>query len=501
MLLTKDMIRPGIFQKGDNQFLVTSEDVKKIGESVAVLTEAGYRIPLWLEHPSVNDRLAYPVSANDKDLISQAEKDPWFAGWLVSSSLDETEMLNVQLDVPDELGSRLANVGTFVSPQFGRCDSFDKTISAQLPLGLHHLALTRNPVNTAQSRQFVPVKKSENSEPALDDFSKVDQTPMQTRQLSLTEVFSQASELRFSLSDAVINTPGSEGAISGSSSQQAGASGNNGLPIPQSAPQDVEARLKQKLQEALQALGININPDSPVLNDAEGLTRVLRVFADVEGETLERIKNSSGSGPMGSGDPYSEQSTVIAMSKTTETETKPTTPQAPAAPVAPATVAVDPVQFSQMKEALINQDTLVKSQQAQISSLVGLVTSQKKAQYEGRILQLSKTGRITQAQAQALGEKAGVYQFSAGSAETAKSELDIALEIYEGLPQGAVVPLNDPKFNLAQFGIGEIGNLGAETPLSPMTPAAEPSEERVNQIIAEHFPGVNNFDRMGFDKK
>ena len=488
MKLVKDVLAPGVYRKNDEELVLTENDIEQIFNSVSALESNQYRIPLWLEHPFLSDRLAYPVRNDNAEMVQSVESDPWFAGWLSGAFVDDAHMLHVEMDIPnEELGMRLEKIGTYVSPQFGRNDSFDSNIAKETPFGLHHVALTRNPVNKNQSNKF----HKKNSEVGLDDLSGVSHTPIQVKQMSLTDACKQGIEsFRFSLSDIVTNVPNASNA----NLDVSGTATNNNV--------DQAANLKTKLQAALQALGVTMAPDSAVLDDADGMSRLLSVLADVEGDAINKA-NAASSG--GNTDPYSEQSTVIAMStnnastndgKGTSTGTVAVVPpQAPTGVQAPSDhPAVDPVQFSEMKSALVNQDQIIKSQTAQIAGLTNLVTNQRKEAYQSRIRQLSETGRITVDQAKALEAQVGTYQFSATASSDQQSSLDVALGIYESLPIGAQIPLSGQQ--MSQQGFQETGILSMGTSLSRMGESNDVSEERANEIMKEYCNLANNFDML-----
>ena len=276
--------------------------------------------------------------------------------------------------------------------------------------------------------------------------------------MSLAEAYSSGSKvIRFSLGDAEVPQPAMQG--------QQGQPGQT----PQAGNDPQGDALKTKLAEALQAMGITLSPDSPILLDTESMSRVLSMVVSMTADAAEKNKRNAtaqgGSNPSG----LSEQATVIAMSTTTETTTGTTT-----APVTPE-IQNDP-RVTQMSNTIL-------AQQARIDKLSQQFTIQGRQSYNDRITKCVKQGQCAKSRADELLTVANVFQFS-DTAGDSKSELDIELAVYERLPIGAC--LNDSE-RIKQFSI-------TETAVNQMSGFyagdAEPDVARVDALMAEYGMGA-----------
>lgn len=453
MFLTKQMMKPGSYNKGQNQFAVSANDLKEMHTGISDLKQAGYKVPVWMEHPSTSDRLAYPVKA-DSDLVKKYENDIWFAGWLEDGKINDDGMMDLILDTPDELGKKLVHTGTFVSPQFGEWTDDDGKAWSNL---VHHVALTRNPVNKSQTNSFQEVS-SENLEAGLDHPNFPVQNRTQLIRMSLAEAYSSGSKvIRFSLGDADVPQPAMQG--------QQGQPGQ----APQAGADPQGDALKTKLTEALQAMGITLSPDSPILIDVESMSRVLSMVVSMTADAAEKAKRNAtsqgGSNPSG----LSEQATVIAMSTTTEMTTGTTI-----APVTPE-VHNDP-RVTQMSNTIL-------AQQARIDKLSQQFTVQGRQAYSDRIGKCVKQGQMPKARADELLSVANVFQFS-DTAGDSKSELDIELVVCERLPIGACLNDNEriKQFSITETAVNQMSGFYAGD--------AEPDAARIDSLMAEYGMGA-----------
>jgi len=431
-------MRPGIYRKGNQAIVVEKADLTQMQSSIEKIKQAGYRIPAWMEHPGRKEPLAYPIKADDAEAIQQAESDPYFSGWVESGTLDQTSMFHVDIDPEESIGKRLEKTGTYVSPQFGRFKLPDGTI---LENALHHIALTRNPVNPKQSSDFIPKK----SESGVDHRSDSEQNSSPLQMSKISEALDDDEILRFSLGDAAVpnqQTPNSNGTTDQ-------GTGN----------------LLAKLTEALQAMGIQLAADSPILKDPESMGRVLSMIVDMTAQASRNVgmqANQMGGNP---NQPPTEQATVIAMSKET-----PETPE-----VKTPVDDINVVQMSQLK-------TTVVAQQSRIDSLMAEISNNRRKSYNDRIDACVRSGRCSSAKGEALKNTASTYQFS-GTGDD-KSELDTILGLIEEYPEGAMFT---PDERAKQFSEKEIPISGT----SQFFHNAEVDDARVNAIVDEYCSKVN----------
>lgn len=449
MILQKDLLRPGSYRKGQNVHIVKDEDIQEMQESVAAFNRLGYKLPLWMDHPSVKDRLSHPIPTSDQNLIKAAESDPFFSGWLHGIHTDGANALHVELDVPDELGERLAKTGTFVSPQFGPWESPDKSVNFKRA-ALHHIAFTRSPVNQDQTRSFIPVSAPgdgvpKNSQNGIDRLSNLMNDPATIRQMSLQDAIDQGmTEFRFSLGDQMNEDENPDGDDKSKTGKVPGQTDQ--LPPAQPTQDDLLSKL-QTLQDVL------------------GL-----VLGLLKSSTLGQPQNPQNLTDPNPTDPkLSEQSTVVAMSQTPTDQT----PNAPAAP------GVSQAAYDELNNKVVQMSNAMVTQDKVNTALCGIISSQRQEAYRGRIENIKKTGRCTVPDAEALLAEVGTYQFSLASDPNAKSALDLRLEIFEKLPEGAFLT---PEAKLKQFSI-------AETPVGGMSSfyngGTEPTADRVDEIMKE----------------
>lgn len=459
MILTKDGLKAGSYKKGSDRFTVARSDLELLQSSMKPLREAGYRQPVYFEHPSLFDNKAYPVLSSDTKAVQSVENDPYFAGWVSDIELDENELLQLKLDIPDSLGEKLVQSGTYVSPQFGPFRPNGKDFGKCV----HHVALTRKPVNTDQSSVFHPGAIALSLGEAIDQMVYHDDIP-QSVQLSLEDIDSK--EFLKNNQNPLDANSNKEFSSLNDTETKAMSVPNNPLPMNEQPVSQTGGNSTDdfcsKLQQSLSALGVTLESSNPILKNPDGLSRLISVVSDLMGDAAKNCN------PQNSNSIPQEQSTVIAMSETKTTTT--TEAQPPVVPVTPP--AVDVERITQMSQALANQD-------AQIRQLSAVVTNERKDKYRSRITELVRTGRASPAMAKELTDQVETYQFSATTSET-KSPLDIELSIYEKLPAGAV--LTDAE-RIKQFSITEtpVASLG-----SLYTGSEEPSEDRISQLLNEY---------------
>ncbi|MEM4360041.1 MAG: hypothetical protein QXT45_05895 [Candidatus Bilamarchaeaceae archaeon] len=440
MRLVKDVIRPGEYRKGNQVILVTDKDVKTLSESVKSLINSGYRIPAWMEHPSVTDRRAYPVRSEDHELVQRIENDPWFAGWVEDATVGSDGTLYLTAHYKNELGQALANVGTYVSPQFGRF--YDPENQVELPVAIHHLAITRNPVNTSQTPEFR--KTSIDRSYQFSDTVKV---------LSLTESVMESPVVM----NQTDQPPVPNGPNQAAPTPQAP---NNGQPQEQPAKDAREALL-----EALRAFGISLDEGSSVVSNEELLSRLLSLLGDyLVQKSREQTLDSPSNNKLNGGN-VTSQPTVVSMSTDmTDIDRR----------------------IVQLSQTLVAQEETIKALKSQNESLMSLVTQQAREKYLERIRKVKETFRCPASAAAELESLATAYQFSAN--DTGKSELDIKLEVYESLPPNAA--FGGAYAERMQFSGDKVAVASTATNnISSFFSNGELPESRVDEILKEYFGG------------
>lgn len=170
--LIKDVIRPGVFRKGSEEFFVSEADIAAWVDGFRKMREEKLAVPVPWEHPGQDDPEYRPLTEKDKARLATKLN----AGFVEDLRIAEDGTLQAVLDVTDEDAARLESVGTFVSPNFGKFkDSsgrwWDKAIS--------HIALTTKPVNVEQTRKFSRVNVSELNRTV--SFSMADKVDMKTK--------------------------------------------------------------------------------------------------------------------------------------------------------------------------------------------------------------------------------------------------------------------------------------------------------------------------------
>lgn len=155
MLLRKDVIRPGVYMPADGEpRRVTQEEINRWVENHKKLTEAGYRVPLYMTHPGQHERHSWPM--REKQLES-VKDDPWFLGTVKGYAVDKDGVLQVEYEDEDEKrAKRLTTKNAAVSPQFGPwIDPDDPSSKWDGIIG--HIAVTKRPVNKNQTDRFEAV--------------------------------------------------------------------------------------------------------------------------------------------------------------------------------------------------------------------------------------------------------------------------------------------------------------------------------------------------------
>lgn len=182
-VLRKRVLRQGVFPHAEGVAFVTPETVGAIRNGVAKM--AGYRSPLWMEHPLKGERKNYPVKIGS-DLEKQLESDPWFAGW-AKPVMVEDGALDCDLEFRnDQIAADFEKSGGMVSPQYGTWEDDD---GVKHDVTLHHVALTPRAVDRGQDTSFKPV------------------SPSGKPWFAGEKVFDVAlSEVRFSMADTILDS-------------------------------------------------------------------------------------------------------------------------------------------------------------------------------------------------------------------------------------------------------------------------------------------------------
>jgi len=468
MIVQKDLLKPNLYVKGDNAFVVSDADINEINESVPRLQSLGYRIPFWMEHPKLSERAAFPIKATDTAMINAAESDPWFSGWVRKVHKDDKSEIHVELEVPDEMGTRLTNTGSYVSPQFGQWIDDEGVKHKNV---LHHVAATRKPVNPNQLKKFTTVALSavdtEKADLGIDTILKPADNPAQPRRFTLAEAAEAGIQVFcFSLGDTM---PAGGNAEKDQLSQS---------PTPGQPSGQQDSDIKSRMQQAMQILGVQVDPNSPIMQNADSMSKFLSMLLTLQTEAMGTLKSADAGN---SNSELSEQATVIAMSK--ENENVVVTP----------VQAQDDTRIVQMSQTLVAQEDKIRVMSQTNAALMGRVTSTMRADYMRRIDALKASGRSDVAIHTELTNMATAFQFSADS-DPDKSELEFKIGVYEKLPEGAywttdekirVMSLQETK--MADLSGGFFGNTVV-------------TNDRVNEILQEYAPTTPALD-LGLELK
>ncbi|MCC7422544.1 MAG: hypothetical protein IT428_19870 [Planctomycetaceae bacterium] len=422
--LVKDVIGPAIYRTTNKagkpvEIEVTGADVDEFVSGFREMTKAGYLLSIPREHPQLSDPAGYPVDSADLVAFKSREESRTDAGWVTDVFKDADGKLKAKLDFRDAgEADRLQKDGILVSPQFG---PWKDKHGREWNRVLHHIALTPTPVNKDQSKKWERVQVAALSQPVR--FSLADQVQMSDDEPESKE----KPEV-----PATPETPAAPAA-------------------PDAAAQAKTAKVKAFVS-SLASMGIVLPSDFDMTaeNALDTILAAVQTYQAtknlVKSEAAEQAAanapqtQNAGQQP----DKPREEKSTITMSTTTPTDPK-------------------IVQLSEENTALL-----------------GEITTMRRDKYQSRIAAVMNSGRCTKPQADALTALAGTYQFSAASSGQ-KSELDIRLEVYEALPEGAL--WSDAE-KVAQFSVKE------ERRGSFFSTTDDPSDADIEKTIAAMHPGL-----------
>lgn len=432
--LRKDALKAGNYRKGDEKIVVPEALVQRLNDNTKLLESRGYRNAFWMEHPGKGDRKGAPMKIGTQ-LAADAERDPFFAGWVKQHVLGDDGMVRVEVEPQsDDQAGKLIESGGFVSPQFGPFK--DEEGNEYDHVFMHH-ALTRKPVNRGQSRTFEPVQPK-----------------------TIRNAAEIAEPVQFSLDDFEPDEDDADDPTIVQLSDDDAAGGGESKPKPKADGECSEA-CKATI-EALAAFKVTVDPSSPIAKHREGLAELLstvsRMAAHQERENEAMAKDTESKAGNGTAS-VAESPVVVTMSEG----------EAAAKGGAAAAVAhTDPKDVVQMSEF-----TALKSRN---SKLEALATNGQRKEYGRRIEAALSSGRCTPDRAKAMTDLANTHQFSDSDD---KSELDIRLEVIEELPAGAVWTDEEKVVKFSAL----------EAPRSPFFTGAD-DDEPTDEDIDEHAKTV-----------
>lgn len=357
------------------------------------------RVPVPWEHPHRDDPEGYPVDGNDSVRLRNRELARLNAGWVDDLSIDETGTLKATLDIPrEEDASRLSQIGSFVSPQFGRWKEYDSAIT--------HLALTNHPVNTDQASHFAPQEQ-------LSILDVVYEHPVQMSLANLLDSPHQFGDAEEDVSIMENDQKPDYASLEDKPNDDA----------------DCEKHC-DRLKHSLMLHGVDVRDE--IAKDPEVLHDLLIAVTSHHNEKREEKEKQKkedsaedrsltpGDGETSTDAPIEEESTVVTMSE-------------------------KDVQ-TQLSALQVDRRNLAKLN----NKLMGEVTQQKRAGYQDRIESLVNSGRCTPQRAESLKGLVGTYQFSEHA--DGFPELDLRLEILEESREGSAW---DNQTQVQQFSVSE----------------------------------------------
>lgn len=419
--LTKDLMKPGVYRKGSTLVPITGERLSSWDVGQKQLRDAGYRVPVWMEHTAIDDHeRGYPVKNPVK--IAAIEKSPMFVGWLDDINYDQSKNLAMHTlnALSDDTAAKMQETGVGVSPQFGPWKDDDGNTWNDV---VHHVALTMKPVNPDQSLKFTPAQFSQMLTGMLAG------EPNQVHRFSIDEEISPELLLQqiqqFNYSGGMFPQQQPQQPQQPSMGGVTPPAGPQGQPggYPSNDP-------KSQLMAGLNALGINVNPGSPVLNNPEALAEMLQVASRHAGEQAGMMGTQGAAGQPGQpGQPANqrpqEDDLTMPMSE------------------AEAKVLTEKVtQLSEANTAAVEENKALKSQ------VRGLMVNQFSRDVEDakrRINALLASGRCDKPQHDAMLARLGgpaatgivAIQFSDDNSHVSQfSDVAKEIAIYEKLPEG-----------------------------------------------------------------
>lgn len=461
--LQKDVIAPGVYSKGNSVFVVTDRDTSRWASNHQQLSAAGYKVPVWFEHPQTSDVKAYPVHKDDAVSLKSYEDDTYFAGWADELFADDKHTLHVNHDPQDDkLHRRLSETGAFVSPQFGPwVDKAGKRYDSIIS----HIAITRKPVRKNQGSRFA-VTMSEDSDEIL--FEDVFQSEPMIRSIDgcyVHQFSDDAEPVTLSMFDRLPNVmadvsgeqvqfalggggdmgggPGAGGGVDGGASPDMMTQPvpEPGLDMNSVSGQTPASTLTANLKMSLAALGVQITPDSPIADDPKALAALQGLMAEViamapdAGPEMgaapepgpDELNQENLDAQMGSGQVTAEP-VIVTMSETTQTAAA-QTPE-------PLLLEIPPT------------NAQIEQLQAQLSRLQAINTEHSRTDLRKRVTALFDSGRCDAAWRDA--RLAEIEQHQMSDDDESPTLLEERIADRESLPEGAVWTAEERVAQLSQ---------------------------------------------------
>lgn len=390
----KDVMRAGIFPKGDHLIRLRDDHLKQAIINFGKMKSLGYNVPVIIEHAKATDPEGLPVHTSQ---MTARDKAKYQAGWSKDLKIDQNGIMQVDMDVKSKDGLKLIKeVGTFVSPQFGPWTfpgEKDPT-----PMVITHFALTPYPVDIGQNATFREIPDTE---------------PIEAVQLSQLVSFSMADMIP-EIPDTGDTDADDDGIVDDSPTDK----------LIEQTPSPNYSETFGKIVEALGQLGVILPQGTDHVNNPQALLAGLmtclhhtnQAKAD-EAAALQQVNQAPQPGQNLTTDPRlqgTKQENMITMSQTSIAHVLPDVTKDPAF-----------IQMSQTVERLTEKNTLLERER-----------------YSGRLKNLVSTGRMTQIKADELAGKVQTYQFSVTETSTDLVKLESTLEYAESLPEGAVLSLD-----------------------------------------------------------
>lgn len=413
----KDILKPGVYRKGDKVIKVTSDDLRHWKANFDEMKARNYRVPVPWDHPASDDEMGHPVNAKDRERLRQREMSRMNAGWVESLSFDAEGTLQAELNIPrEEDAAKLSEIGSYVSPQFGKWGEYTNCLS--------HIALTVKPVAKNQTSKFHPVE-------APTQFSVLDLVSESVIQMSLADLEQMGDGCH--PNQTQMDNSGSTQAPPAHNPHQPPGQNPNADPNAQEGMKDV-----MRLKHSLMAHGIDVRDETA--NDPDLLHALLMAATQhhdgKRDEKKEAMKTQGkpGERPMTPGQnetstkdqPIEEEKTVVTMSEADQKQ------------LSELLAERDEAKAELRKLAVLNERLLAEQ------------TKTKRGDYVRRIDSLVQFSQCDAPTAQKLYEIAGTYQFSDHGDGFAN--LDIRLETLEANPKGTFLTTEQ---KIQQFSVVE----------------------------------------------
>lgn len=469
----KDILAPGVYAPPDGRVIkVTPEDVKNVCEGFKKQLAEGHEVGLlYNDHPE--DEMSGPATtlANKQELRDYA----YFAGGIADEAfISKSGKLVVGFSVEDDKqAERLLKTKVRVSPAYGPLD-LSKAGGSQFPMALHHVAITRRPVQKVQEsfadKPLVSLSEAISEVVCLSeyDYYPDSEENLETPVVELADNMDKTSTTpkKKKTSKPSSGDPKSQEKSKSDSSNsftsEKPEEGNSDNEFDNSTEDEDEALLDPKAQESNLSLqeeeriligwGINLATDSVLKSKPEILRSVLAAINEAFADQSYQI-------PVKSVIPMSEAATPAATP-----ETNP-----------------EVVKLSEQVDVL--KETCKK--------LVGVVEETRKHGYKARIDECVKTGRCDADKGAKLHALVDAYKFSW---EQGGSELDFRLSEIESLRPESVVKLSNESNRYESASVTSPAN-STQTPFSGAV--TNVGQDKIDEVLKELGYGpVNN--QVGF---